>query len=535
MISYRRLFLGRNGMQKHGILIVDDEPIMLSYIKTLLDWDSLDVEVVGTARNGREALDFIEHQPVDIVMADIGMPVMDGISLLRESNEISPDTVFIMLTSMEEFRLAKEALALGAVDYLLKVELDADGLSKAVLKAREESIRRSIYRQKLKDTEIEARTAEFHISELLRLRSLPLDASRALSNAGFLEYYAFLAIVIDPYAGNGISVSDEDMAMRSSWTKEISSQILSSFDLKFHEVSPVSSENCMLVYFLSRLSMRAWNVSLEAISERICNSTAIVLNQDVDVIHGSMHSGLGELDEAREEFEHEMTRYYLGKRDVHVSELRLENTILQIERAIASKDFQSFDVAMRLVRDRIENVDHQRGQVSFFLDAFSYAVRSGFKGTDLESEGMKIAESIEHDMLHVVKRRDSLKLVDDARCDIASILSSRESHNEAIAKAKLYILSHVEKQLSLAEIADNSCLSPGYLSALFKKTTGISVVEYVNQSKIERAKELISNGMRRVDEMAEALGFENIYYFSKVFKKFTGLPPTEYVRRMDER
>lgn len=521
-------------MRMHRILIVDDEPIILSGIKSLLNWETLGVEIAGTARNGQEALSFIEAHHPDIVIADIKMPIMDGISLLKESNERFPDVVFIMLSSLEEFRLAKEAISYRAVDYLLKIELDEKQLTEAVIKAKNESDKRSILYQKDNELEYGEGKAERYISNLLKFRDVISDRRRALSNAGFTESFAFIGICLPKQGDVGSEGFDEDMERRYEWARQIAEKVISPFFPSFHEVEPIASRCVELNYFLTGFPPLSWNRNIALISEKIQNAARMVLNLDVDFIHSGKYQGEENLEKARDDFEFQMTKHYLGKDEVILDDLRLDNALKKVERALSSKDRQAFDITTRIIRDRFENTDHMKHHAAFFFEALSYAVKSGFKGTDLESEGLKIAEGMEHDLVYIEKISDSIEMLDNFERDVSTLLSSSGSHNESIAKAKLYILSHLEKQMTLSEIADNSCISPGYLSALFKKTTGISVVDYVNQAKIEKAKEMIANGMRRVDEMASALGFENIYYFSKVFKKFTGLPPTEYARKFDQ-
>ena len=519
----------------HRLLIVDDEPIILSGIKSLLNWESLGVEIAGTARNGQEALLFIERYHPNIVIADIKMPIMDGISLLKESNERFPDIVFIMLSSLEEFRLAKEAISYSAVDYLLKIELDEKQLTDAVMKAKTESDKRAIIYQTDGVIEVGDSKAVRYISNLLKFRDVISDRRRVLTNAGFTESFAFLCIILPRHGDMGVDGFDEDMERRYEWERQIAEKVISPFFPSCNEVDPISSSGVELIYFLSGFPPLSWNRNIKLITEKIQNASKMVLNEDVAIVHSGKYQGEENLEKARDDFETQMARYYLGKDELELDDLRLDNMLTKIERALSCKDRQAFDIAMRIIRDRIENTDHRRQQASYFLEAVSYAVKSGFKGTDLESEGMKIAEKIEHDLMYMVVRDDALGLLEDLERDISTLLSSYGSHNESIAKAKLYILSHLETQMTLSEIAENSCISSGYLSALFKKTTGISVVDYVNQAKIDKAKEMMANGMRRVDEMAAALGFENIYYFSKVFKKFTGLPPTEYARKFDKR
>lgn len=120
------------------VYLVDDEPLVLIGMQGMLDWHSLGYEVVGTARNGADALRGIEEIRPDIVVTDIVMPVMDGLTLAetcRKADAVLP--VFIMLTSYEELDYLKRSMRFGAVEYLNKMELTAAGLSAALERARQ--------------------------------------------------------------------------------------------------------------------------------------------------------------------------------------------------------------------------------------------------------------------------------------------------------------------------------------------------------------------------------------------------------------
>ena len=119
------------------IFLVDDEPLVLIGMQGMLNWHELGYEVVGTARNGAEALKAIEEKQPDIVVSDIRMPVMDGFALAEACHKDGAALpVFIMLTSYEEFDYVKRSMRLGVVDYLVKIDLTADTLTAALDKAR---------------------------------------------------------------------------------------------------------------------------------------------------------------------------------------------------------------------------------------------------------------------------------------------------------------------------------------------------------------------------------------------------------------
>ena len=89
---------------------------------------------------------------------------------------------------------------------------------------------------------------------------------------------------------------------------------------------------------------------------------------------------------------------------------------------------------------------------------------------------------------------------------------------------------HITEHIALSDVAAYACVSPGYMSKSFKRIMGISLVDYINQKKVEKAKEMMAEGNERIADIALALGFSNIYYFSKVFRKMEGIPPTEYIK-----
>ncbi|MBO7336000.1 MAG: response regulator, partial [Lachnospiraceae bacterium] len=124
----------------YTLLIVDDEPLVQVGVRSMLNWNKLDVEVTGTAPNGRVALDIIEEKHPDIVITDIKMPVTDGLELVRICKDRYNDNAphFIILTSYEDFQFARRAIVYGVSDYLIKLELSPQLLEDAVKRVIED-------------------------------------------------------------------------------------------------------------------------------------------------------------------------------------------------------------------------------------------------------------------------------------------------------------------------------------------------------------------------------------------------------------
>jgi AraC-like DNA-binding protein len=95
-----------------------------------------------------------------------------------------------------------------------------------------------------------------------------------------------------------------------------------------------------------------------------------------------------------------------------------------------------------------------------------------------------------------------------------------------------YMHENIERKITLAELSDLVQMSQAYLSKTFKEATGYTVIEYFNKLKIDRAKELLIEGSRRIKEVSEELGFVDEFYFSRVFKKVEGVSPSEFCSRI---
>lgn len=121
----------------YTILVVDDEPLAQVGIKSMLQrFFNGEIQEIQTAANGSEALDILDKKTIDIVIADIKMPVMNGLQLLQESHRRCGDLpVFIMLTAYEDFEMARMALKEEAIDYIVKIEMNRQTLETALTKA----------------------------------------------------------------------------------------------------------------------------------------------------------------------------------------------------------------------------------------------------------------------------------------------------------------------------------------------------------------------------------------------------------------
>lgn len=119
------------------VLIVDDDKLALAGLRTMIPWQEHGMEIVGEAANGQKALDFLETTPVDLVMVDLAMPVMDGLTFIRECKKRHPQIRYVVMTFHETFEYVQEALRLGVIDYISKLKLESENYDEVFLRIRE--------------------------------------------------------------------------------------------------------------------------------------------------------------------------------------------------------------------------------------------------------------------------------------------------------------------------------------------------------------------------------------------------------------
>ena len=134
------------------ILLVDDEPLELQALRDHVDWARLGIDQVATARNGRAAYESILEKEPDIVITDVHMPVMDGITLARKIRELNQHIKVIFLSGYDDFSYVQSALQMGAADYLLK-PFTASDIENVILKVKEALNRDMLFSHSLETLE----------------------------------------------------------------------------------------------------------------------------------------------------------------------------------------------------------------------------------------------------------------------------------------------------------------------------------------------------------------------------------------------
>ena len=131
----------------YTVLIADDEAIVRMMLSSMIDWDEMELKLAGCVSNGREALAYLEQHPVDILITDIQMPVIDGLELIRRVKEFHTQPEILVLSAYNDFPYVRQAFKLGIYDYCLKREIHEEMLKRHLTNMKQLLSQKSLSRR----------------------------------------------------------------------------------------------------------------------------------------------------------------------------------------------------------------------------------------------------------------------------------------------------------------------------------------------------------------------------------------------------
>lgn len=535
----------------YKILIVDDEPIILSGIKFLLDWQSLGCEICATARNGKAALESIGALSPDIVICDINMPVLNGLEVLKTASASEGAPVFIMLTNLEDFEMARDAMRYKAVDYLVKTQLEPEILENSLTRAIEECNKRGkLARVRQADSYIEENRA-FVVADSLRKvistkgSAYPPDAVRELAGHGAFNSYFLVRLMMDFSELPTLpSFTGDERKRLFAWEKEVIEKLAGNI-FKSFALFDLDGYSQSLVLYCYNYKQPDAAAELTRFYSKVTNTSANITQSHLSLLATDVFSGQDTLHLAISQL-HELGEFY-----AHSScELAFYSTLPKLSyepldikdisnRLVMELRAQSIPLCQELLDSALAKISaaphHHAAILAACTELYgaATAVLMPLLADDEASEYWSNTTEVMHIIHRLPTRVLALEWLAMLKGHIVRCLELLTSGKGGIAeKARSYVHENADKRIMLQDVANYVNISPSYLSALFKKEYKTNFIDYINQTKIERAQELIHEGKYRIYEIAYMLAFDNAYYFSKVFKRYTGQTPTEYQRKL---
>ncbi|WP_169088357.1 response regulator [Paenibacillus sp. PL91] len=506
-----------------NVLIVDDEPIIRNGLKSFIDWAEQGLALAGDCANGLEALELLRSRPIDILITDIKMPVMDGLELTRHALEINPLMKVVLISSYNEFEYVREGMKHGAVDYLLKPTLEAGELIAVLGRCKEmlqKNRRQAVQKQQFDEqlTLLERRRSE---QEIIRLLASSQSEASLFDIFGKQKESYLCAFVVsdglnewqERYGNLHISMMYEDMqAIFYEQFQHGSAPILTGEGIFM--IYPYEKDaEAALESFKARVAAElSTSISIGYCIVKETDWVEIGLRRSRSAEKRRFFEGTGKLfawEQPLNEHEDEQEAEEMNMHAM-VEWIRAESSIKTIIDRFVAK-WAKGDLAPELVRREAYEL----------LSAYAYLNGNSKALSDFREHIWRCETVVQ---LEAALRHLFVEMEHPSRLR----LNDKGHGGQLITKAIEYIKLHYRDELTLQEVADTIHVSKSYFSNLFKKQSGQNFIDYLIDLRLHEAKRMLVQNEYKIYEVAEKSGFNDVKYFSKLFKKMTQMTPVEY-------
>lgn len=545
------------------IFLAEDEVVVRETIKRMIPWEELGFELVGEAADGEMALPLLIRQQPDLLITDIKMPFMDGLTLARLAKKEIPGLKVVILSGYDDFNYAKQAIGIGVEDYLLKP------ITKNALIERLSEIRSRYEHEKTQKEYYEKFQREMQAYEKNSRR----DFFEALvgGSMDMMEVYKRaeklgLDIVAEAYNVLIFTMNcDEDFSGQrdeySSWEAE-SLELLENF---------FAGHSSAMLF---RSNIFSYGVLLKGQRETIEENTRACVDE--------IRKILSRQDGRREWF------LAVGQSVDRLSQI--QKSYHTASRAFSQRYLYDENI---LYYDEMETMEHPGGQAEtednaylqkVDVNALNPAILQKFLSNGLQEEtenfvkdyfyaiGQEPMESLVFRNYVILNVRFSvISFIKGLGCDTNEMESadteevlaeSGKNMESAIAYAKKMISQAIEirdqnsgnknrsilktavdfidshymdEEISLNTVANVANVSSNHFSALFSQNMGQTFIEYLTTLRMNKAKELLRCTGMRSSEIAGEIGYKDAHYFSYLFKKTQGMTPSDYRKAREEK
>lgn len=509
---------GFNVNELYRLLIVDDELILRNGVKYLCNWEEYGLVVVGEASNGKEALELIPVLNPHIVIIDIVMPIMDGIDFTKAMNEKYPNIKVLILSSFSEFDYVREAFKYGAIDYLLKPKMTSEDLlnslnniaqklSSCATGLNESQKNKLLLEQALFTASDDQEKVFIELEEGVkqsnfRLMRASLQYLKYVGEEEFKKITEEVSSVLKTYSTIDLIKNNEYIVLINyPFDKE---------DELFSYLSQIQDSRYDLFKEIKFIVSEPFN-EIRTIKDCYDSVTHLMgylfyYNDKAFVKVADMHS------ESLEEFDGTLLLSYLSNFEMEKVKVYLFDYLNKV-RFKRSYDEYSFK---RFIQSNIYNM-------------INTVRKLGFDVGILNQNKMKLFKSIDKSMDYY----EIKSLIQVFLNQIEDLVNTQSEKKNSIILDKVidYVHNHYNEDLSLMEIAEQLHLNYYYLSSYFKNQTNENLTSYINNVRIQKAKQLLTDSNLTIAEVSKQVGFTDHNYFSKVFKKYTKMTPTSYRRK----
>ncbi|WP_424767805.1 response regulator [Paenibacillus sp. sgz302251] len=526
------------------VMLVDDEMIVRQGIMTSIDWAEHGIEIASEAKNGKEALEKLKNEKVDLVVTDIRMPVMTGIELARLIKTEMPEIEVVMLSGYEDFHYAKEAMSIGIKEYLLK-PIMADKLVETIAQIRDQQQeKRSVQENESIRNQIFNENIPFIKSKLMNsLINKKSDTNESIDKAKTLK------VDLSGPAYHIFVIDIDDFLLFTERSSQKEKDAYKFAVLNIAEETLISCLPGFVCYGdmdkMIGLINAERDASIIGVCEEIQFNIQKYLKLSVTIGIGRPSLNILEIDRAYAEAALAVQqKAFQGKGKIIMFNKEQEQLLSSGNSVIFFTDEEK-ELIHHLKTLNTDGVREMMNKyfVCFTAENLSFNKIKGLCIRLITSVTQTIEEmGISAEQLlgtgfipHVEVEKyevltDLITWINEMMEGILALIQENSNHNarKIVKEAILYVSKHYDKEISLTEVADHVYVTPAHFSKVFKQEMGVTFIKWLNQYRVEEAKKLLKNTWLKTYEIAEKVGYQDYKYFSIIFKKHTGCSPRDF-------
>lgn len=545
------------------IFLAEDEVIVRETIKRMIPWEELGFELVGEAADGEMALPLLIRQKPDLLITDIKMPFMDGLTLAKLAKKELPELKIVILSGYDDFNYAKQAISIGVEEYLLKpITKNAliERLSEIRSRYEHEKTQKEYYEKFQREMQVYEKNSNRDFFEALVCGSMDMmEVYKKAEKLGLdivAEAYNILIFTMN---------SEEDFSGQKEGYSEWEAESLEMLEDFF-------SDNTSAM--LSRCNIFSYGVLIKGQKETIDENTRSCIDEIKKILDrkeqkrqwfvavGESVERLSQLQKSYHSASRAFSQRYLyGENILYYDEMELmehrsgqadtnDNAYLKnvdvnaLNPAILQKFLSNGlqEETENFVKDYFYAIGQEPMESLVFRNYVilnvRFSVLSFLKSLGCDTEEME-PENTEEILAESGKNIESA--ITYAKKMISQAITIRDQNsgnkNRSILKTAVDFIDehYMDEDISLNTAANVANVSSNHFSALFSQNMGQTFIEYLTTLRMNKAKELLRCTGMRSSEIAGEVGYKDAHYFSYLFKKTQGMTPSEYRKAREEK
>lgn len=545
------------------IFLAEDEVIVRETIKRMIPWEELGFELVGEAADGEMALPLLIRQKPDLLITDIKMPFMDGLTLAKLAKKELPELKIVILSGYDDFNYAKQAISIGVEEYLLKpITKNAliERLSEIRSRYEHEKTQKEYYEKFQREMQVYEKNSNRDFFEALVCGSMDMmEVYKKAEKLGLdivAEAYNILIFTMN---------SEEDFSGQKEGYSEWEAESLEMLEDFF-------SDNTSAMLFCCNIF--SYGVLIKGQKETIDENTRSCIDEIKKILDrkeqkrqwfvavGESVERLSQLQKSYHSASRAFSQRYLyGENILYYDEMELmehrsgqadtnDNAYLKnvdvnaLNPAILQKFLSNGlqEETENFVKDYFYAIGQEPMESLVFRNYVilnvRFSVLSFLKSLGCDTEEME-PENTEEILAESGKNIESA--ITYAKKMISQAITIRDQNsgnkNRSILKTAVDFIDehYMDEDISLNTAANVANVSSNHFSALFSQNMGQTFIEYLTTLRMNKAKELLRCTGMRSSEIAGEVGYKDAHYFSYLFKKTQGMTPSEYRKAREEK